>query len=132
VSASTFQIWLGLKKDLVGEVGIKDTEVFYNTGYDIEADYKALLECDMTDSGLGLTLYDNLYKGYSPEGKNTLNIISLQGYDHWKAFETDYFQGKKDAYNKEKERISDILIDKVERTLLPGLKGTQTRSQPLC
>jgi len=132
VSASTFQIWLGLKKDLVGEVGIKDTEVFYNTGYDIEADYKALLECDMTDSGFGLTLYDNLYKGYSPEGKNTLNIISLQGYDHWKAFETDYFQGKKDAYNKEKERISDILIDKVERTLLPGLKGTQTRSQPLC
>ena len=43
-------------------------------------------------------------------------------YDHWKTFETDYFQGKKDVYNKEKERITGILIDKVEETLLPGLK----------
>ncbi len=122
VSASTFQIWLGLKKDLFREVGIKDTEIFYNTGYDIEADYKAMLESDMTDPGFGLTLYDNLYKGYSPEGKNTLNIISLQGYDHWKTFEANYFQGKKDAYNKEKQRITDILIDKAEETLLPGLR----------
>jgi len=40
----------------------------------------------MTDPGFGLTVYDNLYKGYSPEGKNTLNIISLQGYDCWKSF----------------------------------------------
>jgi len=122
VSISTFQIWLGLKKDLFREVGIKDTEIFYNTGYDIEADYKALIECDMTDPGFGLTLYDNLYKGYSPEGKNTLNIISPQGYDHWEMFEADYFQGKKDAYNKEKQRITDILIDKAEETLLPGLR----------
>ncbi len=122
VSASTFQVWLGLKKDLVGEIGIKDTEIFYYTGYDIEADYKAMLKCDMTDPSIGATLYDNLYKGYSPEGKNTLNIISLQGYDHWKTFEADYFKGKKDAYNKEKERITDILIDKAEETLLPGLR----------
>jgi phytoene dehydrogenase-like protein len=41
VSLSSFQVFLGLKKDLVGELGIKDTEIFYNTGYDLEADYQS-------------------------------------------------------------------------------------------
>ncbi len=121
-SLSTFQVFLGLKKDLVNKVGIKDTEIFYETNYDLEAGYKDALNADMENQGFGLTLYDNLYKGYSPEGKNTLNILNLQGYSHWEKYESDYFQGKKKAYRKEKERMADILIDKVEETLLPGLR----------
>lgn len=120
VSLSSFQVFLGLKKDLVGEVGITDTEIFCTTEYDPEAEYKAVLNAEV-EGGFGLTLYDNLYKGYSPEGKNTVNIITLQGYDHWKKYEADYFKGNKDAYRKEKERMADILIDQVEETLLPGL-----------
>lgn len=121
VSLSSFQVFLGLNKDLIGEIGIKDTEIFYETGYDIEADYKAARKADMDNSGFALTLYDNLYKGYSPEGKNTLNILVLQGYDHWEKYEADYWKGNKAAYQAEKERIADILIGKVEKTLLPGL-----------
>lgn len=121
-SLSTFQVFLGLKKDLVNKVGIKDTEIFYETNYDIETGYKDALNADMENQGFGLTLYDNLYKGYSPEGKNTLNILNLQGYSHWEKYESDYFQGKKKLYRKEKERMADILIDKVEETLLPGLR----------
>jgi len=121
VSLSSYQIFLGLKKDLIGEVGITDTEIFYETGYDIEAGYKAALDADVENAGYGLTLYDNIYKGYSPEGKNTINIISLQGFDHWKKYEADYWKGNKTAYLAEKERMADILIDKVEKTLLPGL-----------
>ena len=96
-SLSTFQVFLGLKKDLVNKVSIKDTEIFYEIDYDIEANYKAVLNADIEDQGFGLTLYDNLYKGYSPEGKNTLNILNLQGYSHWEKYESDYFQGKKKA-----------------------------------
>ena len=55
-----------------------------------------------------------------PKGKNTLNIIACQGYDYWKKYETDYFYGNKDAYTKEKMRLADILIDKVEKMFLPG------------
>lgn len=121
-SLSSFQVFLGLKTDLVKNIGIKDTEIFYETGYDTEEAYAAALNAEVEKSGFGLTLYDNLYKDYSPEGKNTMNIIVLQGYDHWKLFEEDYFRGEKTAYNKEKERIADILINKVEKTLLPGLK----------
>ena len=74
------------------------------------------------DPGFGLTIYDNVCPGCSPKGKNTLNIIATQGYDYWKKYETDYFYGNKDAYTKEKMRLADILIDKVEKTLLPGLR----------
>jgi all-trans-retinol 13,14-reductase len=120
-SLSSFQVFLGLKKDLVREVGIEDTEIFYDPGYDTEESYRTALSAEVEKGGFGLTLYDNLYKGYSPEGKNTVNIIALQGYDFWKKYEADYFAGKKDAYRAEKERLADILIKKVEEKLLPGL-----------
>ncbi len=124
VSISSFLIFLGLKKNLVGEVGIEDSEIFYNTGYDAEADYEACVKADLDNLGYGLTLYDNLYKGYSPEGKNTIGIILLQGYDHWEKYAKDYWNGNKQEYRKEKERMADILIKKVEDTLLPGLSDS--------
>ncbi|HUT07863.1 MAG TPA: NAD(P)/FAD-dependent oxidoreductase, partial [Candidatus Latescibacteria bacterium] len=123
VSYSTLLVWLGLKTDLVRKVGLKESEIFYNTGYDIEADYRAVMAGGLpADPGFGLTVYDNLGPGFSPKGKNTLNIIAPQGFDYWKKFETDYFYGNKDAYTKEKMRLADILIDKAEKTLLPGLR----------
>lgn len=121
VSLSCFQVFLGLKKDLVGKVGIEDSEIFYGAGYDDDATYKAYLKADVENSGYGLMLYDNVYKGYSPEGKNTVNILVLQGYDHWEKYAADYKKGNKKAYRAEKERMADILIKKVEETLLPGL-----------
>ena len=121
VSFSSFQVFLGLKKDLVRETGIKDTEIFVAEGYDPEADYQAMLAGDVERSGYGLTLYDNLFEGYSPGGKNTLNIITPQGYAPWERFAADYFQGRKDAYKTEKERLARVLVEKVEKKFLPGL-----------
>jgi len=121
VSLSSFQVFLGLKKDLVGELSLKDTEIFYQTGYDPEADYRNALAAGSENGGFALTLYDNLYKGYSPEGKNTITLLVLQGYDHWKPYESDYLRGRKTAYRVEKERLAGILIEKAEKTLLPGL-----------
>ncbi len=123
VSYSTLLVWLGLKTDLVRKVGLKESEIFYHTGYDIEAEYKAVMAGGLPDEpDFGLTVYDNLGPGFSPKGKNTLNIIATQGFDYWKKFEADYFYGNKDAYNKEKMRLADILIDKVEKKFLPGLR----------
>ncbi|UCH98776.1 MAG: NAD(P)/FAD-dependent oxidoreductase, partial [Candidatus Aminicenantes bacterium] len=44
VSLSSFQVFLGLNKDLVSQVGIKDSEIFYSPGYDDDAAYKAFLD----------------------------------------------------------------------------------------
>jgi prolycopene isomerase len=123
VSFSTLLVWLGLKTDLVRKVGLEESEIFCTPDYDVEAEYRAALAGGLPDDpGFGLTVYDNLYPGASPKGKNTLNIIVMQGYDYWKKFETDYFYGNKDAYNKEKMRLAGILIDKIEKKFLPGLR----------
>ncbi|RPI46754.1 MAG: NAD(P)/FAD-dependent oxidoreductase [Bacteroidetes bacterium] len=123
VSLSSFQVFLGLKEDLVGRSGITGSEIFVEKGYDMEAGYRAMLDADVENGGYALTLYDNIYKGYSPEGKNTLNIMTLQGFGHWEPFETGYFEGNREEYWKEKERMAGILVRKVEEDLLPGLSG---------
>ena len=121
VSLSSFQIFLGLKNDLVGASGITDSEIFYESGYDMDESYQAAKKADVENCGIGLTLYDNIYKGYSPQGKNTLNIMTLQGFNHWEKYESDYLKGNKAAYRREKEQMADILIKRIEKTLLPGL-----------
>ncbi len=120
-SLSTFQVFLGLKKDLVGKLGVTDTEIFCESSYDPEAGYAAALNADMTNPSVGITLYDNLYPGYSPKGKNTLSLITLQGYGHWEKYEAEYRAGRKAAYRAEKERIAGLLIKRAEERLLPGL-----------
>lgn len=120
-SLSCFQVFLGLKRDLVGSLAIPDSEIFINTGYNPEGGYAAALGADLARSGMCVTLYDNLFHGYSPNGKNTLNLIVLQGFDHWAPFESDYRAGRKAAYIAEKERMARILIQQAEEALLPGL-----------
>jgi phytoene dehydrogenase-like protein len=121
VSISCFQVFLGLKKDLAGQLGITDSEIFLSDGYDMEADYEAALRADVENCGYGVTIYDNIYEGYSPDGKNTLNLLVLQGYDHWERYEADYFKGEKTEYRAEKERMADTLIRRIEERLMPGL-----------
>ena len=58
-----------------------------------------------------------------PAGKNTINIMTLQGYDHWERFAKDYHAGEKREYRKEKERMAEILIRRAEKILLPGLSS---------
>ncbi|MGA9120122.1 MAG: NAD(P)/FAD-dependent oxidoreductase, partial [Bacteroidota bacterium] len=104
VSLSCFQVFLGLKSDLVSKLGITDSEIFVAPSYDPDAEYAGALRGEVDRSGFGISLYDNIYRGYSPAGKNTINIMTLQGYTPWEQFEADYFAGKKSEYVKEKER----------------------------
>jgi all-trans-retinol 13,14-reductase len=121
VSLSCFQVFLGLKEDLVDRLGITDSEIFIEPSYDPEAAYRGMMTADVENGGAGVMLYDNIFHGYSPVGKNTVNILALQGFGPWEKFEKDYHAGRKAAYNREKKRIADILIRKVEESLLPGL-----------
>lgn len=123
VSISCFQVFLGLKSNLLHKLGVGDSEIFCNPGYDPEADYDAMRKADVENCGFGVTLYDNLCRGYSPTGKNTLNILALQGWDHWQRYEADYLAGRKEAYRAEKERLADILVERLEKSLLPGLRA---------
>jgi all-trans-retinol 13,14-reductase len=120
-SLSTFIVWLGLNREIRGE--IKGYEIFVGKGYDIEEDYRACLDCDPERSGMGVTIYDNAYPGYSRPGTSIVSLIMLSGYEPWRRFEADYLAGRKDAYRQEKERIKNILIEKAEKLVIPGLSS---------
>ena len=120
-SLSSFQVFLGLSRDLVSELEIADSEIMVEPGYDPEASYDSARRADVEHGGVGIALYDNLFPDYSPKGKNTINLITLQGFDHWEKFEKDYRAGRKADYNAEKERMAQVLIHRAEEVLLPGL-----------
>ncbi|MCK5542715.1 MAG: hypothetical protein KAI40_08470 [Desulfobacterales bacterium] len=51
-----------------------------------------------------------------------MSIMSLADYTFWEKFEKDYFNENKDAYNRKKHQLAEILIEQVEGLLIPGLK----------
>lgn len=70
-----------------------------------------------------MSLYDNIYEGYSQPGTASLMLLCLSGYEPWRRFEADYREGKKADYEKEKARWADILIRRAEREVIPGLSS---------
>lgn len=120
-SISSFVVWLGLNGDVREKV--KGYEVRCLRTYDVEQSFKAAMACDTANCNFGVTVYDNAYEGYSKPGTSTVSVIVTSGYDPWRRFEADYFDGKKEAYRKEKERIAGFLIDEAERMVIPGLKS---------
>ncbi len=120
-SLSTFVVWLGLNQEI--RCKIKGYEIFVCDGYDREADYKACLAADASKVPFSVTLYDNAYLGYSKPGKSSVTVMTFCGYEPWKRFEADYFAGRKKAYQKEKERIAQILIKRAEARVIPGLRS---------
>jgi prolycopene isomerase len=120
-SLSTFVVWLGLNKELKGK--FKGYELSVESGLGPEADYQLGLKGDVEKAGFSIVLYDNLFDGYSKPGTSTLKLIHMAGYEPWRKFEADYRVGRKDAYNKEKERWTDILIRRAEKHAIPGLSS---------
>jgi len=118
---STFVVWLGLDREIADQV--QGYEIFVDQTYDPEQAYQAALACDVTQSGLGVTVYDNAFEGYSRPGSSTIAILMASGYEPWRRFETDYFAGRKDEYRREKERIAQALIERAEQLVIPGLRS---------
>lgn len=120
-SISSFIVWLGLNREIRGQV--KGYEIFVSKNYDPEKSYQAGLDCNPHLSSIGVTIYDNAFEGYSKAGTSTVSIIMLSGYEPWRRFESDYFSGRKGEYRKEKERITNVLIEEAERRVIPDLKS---------
>ncbi len=103
-SVSSFVVWLGLNRELEGI-----------SSYEID------IRGDSSGSGFGVTIYDNLFKGYSRPGTSTLSLIRLADHAEWKPFEADYKKGEKSAYNLKKQQIAREMILDLEKELIPGL-----------
>ncbi len=120
-SISTFIVWLGLNRELRGR--IKGFSTHVSPGRGIEADYQSCIKGEVAKGSYSVSIYDNVFKGYSRPGTSTLMLLFLCGYEPWQRFEDDYWKGIKDAYHKEKERWTDILIQRAEKDVIPGLSS---------
>jgi phytoene dehydrogenase-like protein len=120
-SLSSFIVWLGLNQELRNK--IKGYHIFVTDGYNSEADFEACLAAEASKAAFYVTMYDNAFPEYSKPGKSSISLYMPCGYSPWKRFEADYLSGNKDAYKKEKDRITDTLIDRTEARVIPGLKS---------
>ena len=120
-SLSTFVIWLGLNQEV--NRTIKDSRIIISSGRGSEAEYLSCLRGEVEKVTPSVIIYDNYYKGYSLPGTSTVTIISMCGFQPWQRFESDYKAGRKADYNKEKERWTNILMNKVEEKAIPGLSS---------
>jgi len=120
-SISSFIVWLGLKAELRGR--IQGCGIHVGTGRGPEADYRSCLEGEVEKGPCSVSVYDNLWEGYSSPGTSTRMVLFLCGYEPWRRFEADYRKGEKAAYEKEKERWAEVLIRRAEAEVIPGLAG---------
>ena len=120
-SISTFIVWLGLNQELRGKIDAYSTHVV--SGHGPEVDYESCLKGKIEEIGFSVTIYDNLFEGYSRPGTSSLMLLTLSGYEPWKKFEASYKADRKEAYNKEKARWTDTLIRRVEEMMIPGLSS---------
>jgi prolycopene isomerase len=120
-SISSFVVWLGLNRDIRRKVTGFSTHV--SSGRGPEADYQSCLRGEVEEGSFGVAVYDNIFSGYSQPGTSTLQLIFLCGYEPWRRYEAEYDNGSKEAYNREKARWTDILIQRAEKHLIPGLSS---------
>ncbi|MEW6376929.1 MAG: NAD(P)/FAD-dependent oxidoreductase [Thermodesulfobacteriota bacterium] len=120
-SISSFTVWLGLKQELRGR--IKGYSIGISSGEGAEANYQYCMKGNVERGPFSVTIYDNLFEGYSKPGKSTLMLLFLTGHEPWRRFEADYRAGRKKDYYKEKARWTDILIRRAEKELIPGLSS---------
>ena len=120
-SLSSFIVWLGLNSELRGRIKGYSTHVLSGRG--AEADYQSCLKGDIEHGSFSVTIYDNVFEGYSRLGTSTLMLLFLCGYEPWRKYEHDYKRGEKTAYYEEKNRWTDILIRRAEKIVVHGLSS---------
>lgn len=114
-STSIFTIYLGVDID-VRDIGIKEYCYFLNKTEDIvELVSKKDVHVPHEDRTVVLTSFF-LDNSLTPEGKTVMNICTIDDMKYWEPFKKD-----KVAYKKEKLRIANLLLDRIEERF-PGLK----------
>ncbi len=120
-STSGFMVYLGLDEEFKAKLNnTEDYEIFVSETYDQDTDYEWISQCETEKASYFITLHSNVDESLSPANRFVLSLTQGQPYSHWKKFETDYKTGKKDEYNKEKDRLAGILIKRAEK-IISGL-----------
>jgi all-trans-retinol 13,14-reductase len=120
-SISAFSVYLGLdetfKESLENQ---EDYDILVSETYDQDQDYEWALNCNAKNASFFITLRSNIDDSLAKDNRFVISIVQGQSYDYWKKFENAYDTNIKDEYNKEKDRIAGILIERTEK-IIPEL-----------
>jgi all-trans-retinol 13,14-reductase len=120
-SISAFGVSLGLdegfKKTLNNS---EDYEIIVSETYNQDQDFEWILTGNVEKASFFITLYSNVDSSLAKGGKFVMSLAQLSPYSQWTRFEKAYNEGNKDEYNKEKDRLASMLIERVEK-IIPGL-----------
>lgn len=122
---SNLVVYLGVHRDLAAE-GWDYHEFFLEDGYDLEADYEAMVVGDFSKTGMVIANYTDSDPGCAPEGHSVLVMMSLAPWDYRDVWGTG---GDLDGYSENPEYLrikneaADRLINRAER-LIPGLRDS--------
>jgi prolycopene isomerase len=120
-SISSFIVWLGVNRSLRGK--IPGCGIHVSSGRGAELDYQSCLKGEVDRGSFSVSIYDNIYEGYSRPGTSSLMLLFLCGYEPWRPFEADYRKGRKEEYLKEKDRWTEILVQRAEKEVISGLSS---------
>jgi len=122
---SNLVVYLAVDRDLAAE-GWDYHEFFLSNGYDLEADYAAMMDGDFSKAGLVIANYTEADPGCAPEGKSVIVIVSLAPWnyaDTWGTGGDLAGYSENPEYLRLKDEAADQLIDRVEQ-LIPGLRDS--------
>lgn len=108
-SISCIQVYLCLDINISDMYGESNHEIFVNESYDMEKAYRDIVEDRIDDAPFGITIYENIIKGYNMQGKTTLSLIQLSNYDNWSNLvQNEYIQKKEWALSCLLERLDRV------------------------
>jgi len=120
---SNLVVYLGLDRDLAAE-GWDHHEFLLSDGYDMDADYAAMVSGDFSKTGMVIANYTRADPGCAPDGKSVLVMLSLAPWDYedvWGTGGDMAGYSKNPEYLRIKEEAAAHLIDRAEM-LIPGLR----------
>jgi all-trans-retinol 13,14-reductase len=117
-SVSCFMVYLGLDEKFGSTLGNReDYDIVVSDTYDLDEDYRWIMDCAVEKASFFITLYSNIDKSLAKNNKFVASVFMGQPYSYWKKFEASYFSGDKNEYNKEKDRLASILIKRAEKVI---------------
>jgi prolycopene isomerase len=120
-STSAFIVYLGLDETFRSTLkNIDDFEIIVFQTYDLEQDYQWTLNYEFEKAGYTITLFSNIDASLAKGNKFVAMLTQLHPYNYWTKYQEAYDAGKKEEYNKEKDRLASALIKRAEK-IIPDL-----------
>jgi all-trans-retinol 13,14-reductase len=120
-STSAFIVYLGLDETFRSTLkNIDDFEIIVSQTYDLEQDYQWTLNYEFEKACYTMTLFSNIDASLAKGNKFVAMLTQLHPYNYWTKYQEAYDAGKKEEYNKEKDRLASALIKRAEK-IIPDL-----------